>query len=172
MLEKIQARVNHVQEKLEKAGFAPFEINSVVGKLKRGVAGWASYYNNTITFDTDYMSQHEEEMLAETVPHEVVHLYVRKYYPNAKQAHGPEFRRLMRYLGCKGSTYHQMKIAGDERKRKTKTRFIYATPTNKEVLLTTKQHERHQAGLIRGYQVYYAKGGETITYTGKKKTFK
>lgn len=40
---------------------------------------------------------------ANTVIHEIAHLFTFKRYPNAKQGHGPEFRRVCAVLGCSGA---------------------------------------------------------------------
>lgn len=165
---KVEAKVAEVKAKLATLGYADIPLKVKVCKLKGTYAGYATYATLEVAFDTEYLLNFEDEMLNETVPHEVVHHYIKKYYPRAKQAHGPEFRRLMRAIGAIGSTKHAMKLESKTKNRRTKTRYIYITPTSKEIFLTKKQHERHQAGLLIGKVIYYAsKGKEPITFTGR-----
>ena len=81
-----------------------FEINS------KHVAGNANYKKNLIRINPAFLLAHTERVLSRTVPHEIAHLICHKLYPNAKQHHGPEFRKIMKELGCEDSTYHDMRL--------------------------------------------------------------
>jgi len=56
--------------------------------------------------------------LEETIAHEIAHHITRKLYPNAAQAHGPEFRYVMSQIGYKGDTYHTMDVSAAKQKAK------------------------------------------------------
>lgn len=58
------------------------------------------HYSNRITYNPGMFNVMFDHMHSNTVPHEVAHLVVAKLYPNAKQAHGPEFRSVAARLGC------------------------------------------------------------------------
>lgn len=106
---KIQASIDKTQEKLEALGFKSFDISFAVKKhLRKGVAGLAWGGRQHIEISIDYIREHEQRILSRTVPHEVVHLYVSKYYPYAKQSHGKEWKRLMEAIGCEQSAKHDM----------------------------------------------------------------
>lgn len=150
-------------------GLGDIHINLKIHKLPKGVAGRAwynSYYKvGTVEISVEYLDAYPDTILAETVPHEVCHVYQAKYFPRAKQTHGPEFRGLMAAIGCDGKTYHSMYLAGHERKRKTVKRYIYKTVgTGKEVLVTATRHNRMQRGVV-----YTTTRGENLIWTGKVK---
>lgn len=172
---KVQQRVDEITSKLEDLGFAKFFFTfKVTRDLKPRVAGLAKLNKNHIDINEFYLRDHEEEVIGETVPHEICHLYVNKYYPRAKQNHGPEFRRLMQAIGCSGSTYHKMQCPSEVKVRaKTKTRFVYhVAGTKTEVLMTQAQHRKHNAWLEMGLTGYTTKKREPIVFTGEIRKFK
>jgi len=163
-ISEIMQKVEEVQDKLEKIGFPKLSVNVEVGKLGRGIAGSAFYKTKLIVISSDYLKEYPERIIDITVPHEIAHLYTIEYYPRAKQAHGPEWRRICRYLGINGDTYHKMKLEnGPTIKRREKVRFIYVTEvTKKEIKLTKGQHEKVQGG------GKFSCDGEPIKYINKK----
>lgn len=168
MLKKVQNRVTEVQKQLAARGYPLVEIHASVKTLKAGRAGEALPHACAIAISEHYLNEHESQVLYRTVAHEVCHVYVRKYFPRAKQAHGPEFRYLMNSIGVDGSTCHSMQLStGPAIKRKTKTRYMYVTVnTGKSVVLTTQQHKKALAG------VQFTCKGEPIKFTGNTKTWK
>lgn len=85
---------------------------------KSVMAGCAYCSSNRLEFNEILMKQDGFE---NTVVHEIAHLIVKKLFPFAKQAHGPEFRRVMNAVGFEGTTYHKYDIS---EVRKTK-RYEY-----------------------------------------------
>lgn len=162
-LDKVLDMVDQVQTFFERRGLPRFEINCTVTKLNRGCAGQASYQSNTVKISEDFLKAHEEGVIGVTVPHEVCHLYVHKYYPNHKQHHGPEFRRLMNILGLDGDTYHTMKVEGHERRKVTKTRYEYSSSCGKHHKLTKTQHQKMNVG----YRFTCKCCNSPIKFTGK-----
>jgi predicted SprT family Zn-dependent metalloprotease len=162
-LEKVKQRIETTQLKLHAMGYAKFEIPKVeVTKLGKGTSGQAFYYPPTIKISIDYISEFEDQILNRTVPHEVVHHYVKKYHPRAKQAHGPEFRRIMEALGCDSSTKHSMHLKNPP-KGKVCRRFEYQTISTKRILrVTTVMHNK-----IQRNPSAYTSHGEKLVYTGK-----
>jgi predicted SprT family Zn-dependent metalloprotease len=154
---QVISKVAETQSKLEKMGFARFPIDTEIKKLGRGKAGTAHLRTNKISISQDYLKEFPERILNITVPHEVVHHYVAKYYPRAKQYHGREFKGIMRALGLAGDTYHSMILENaPPRQVRTKKRFIYVTErTGVELKLTSQQHNK-------------IKAGRTLTYKGEK----
>ena len=169
MLSGINAKVVEVQAKLAKAGYPKIPIEVLVRDLGPRIAGRALYNNRTIIISEAYFKQFPDTMLNETVPHEVCHQYVAIYFPYAKQAHGPEFRALMRTLGLQGSTYHNMQLKGVKIRRNAVKRYVYLSEITKaQVLLTSQQHTKQQAtGAFRT-----RKGNERLVYAGKVITMK
>lgn len=76
------------------------------------VANWAGKAyrrSHRVEFNLSYFCTHPNwKDLEETVAHELCHVAQYRIYPQAKQAHGPEFRNLMAILGYSGDTYHYM----------------------------------------------------------------
>lgn len=180
----VSEKIAETQNKLAEIGFPRIEIDLSIERLKPGFAGIAycasegfmnadecskkagiKYYTEpTIKISCDYLAECEEEVLNRTVPHEVCHVYVHKYFTRAKQAHGPEFRRLMKALGLDGSTYHKMKLEnGPQRKKNKKLRFVYVRPsTGEKIHVTKKDHEKSQSG-----RYTFSVKGEVIKFTGE-----
>jgi predicted SprT family Zn-dependent metalloprotease len=164
-LEKITLRIEKTQIKLQAMGYDRIEIpNVLVTKLGKGTSGQASYYpTRTIKISVDYIREFEEQILNRTVPHEVVHHYVNKYFPRARQHHGPEFRNIMRALGCDCATKHSMHLSKPQTGGRTVVRHLYKTElTLKLIRLTTGQHKKILMNPNR-----FTAHGEKLIYTGK-----
>lgn len=168
MLNKVLARIVEVQEILESKGFPKFDIKTEIKTLKAGVAGSAYLHKNEIHISKEYLEEFSEEILKDTVAHEVCHLYVTNYKPFAKQHHGKEFRAFMNMLGLDGKTHHAMQLKQPiPDNTRLKTRFVYITNESKKIVhLTPQQHKKALTGII------YKANNEYITYTGKKHQFK
>lgn len=189
-MKAILDRAEEIKEKLKGFGFAEIDIDFRIEVLKRGFAGVAytgesgymyvderrprlgtAYRERPVVkISPDYLKEYREEILHRTVPHEICHCYVHHYYPRAKQAHGPEFRRMMRLLGLDGSTYHSMKLENGPKKRVyTKKRYGYKNPVSGEMYWITKaKHEK----VMKGLATLYAKGGVAVVFTGEVKEVK
>lgn len=85
---------------------------------KSGYAGKAYYYSNKIWLNSAYFLEENKYEIFNTLAHELCHIAQRIVYPKAKQAHGPEFRELMNYLGYDGKTYHYMNVSKAKQKAK------------------------------------------------------
>jgi predicted SprT family Zn-dependent metalloprotease len=173
MLEDVLKKVDEIKAKLAERGYEPFNFTVIVDELKNGRAGQANTYYNQIAISKHYLQEHTERVLNITVPHEVCHLYVRKYAPRAKQAHGREFRYFMNLLGLEGKTYHDMQLkeaAHKNKQRKTKVRWVYESEnTKQQYLLTTTQHNKMQ---VNPRAFYVTKTRESLKFTGTKKEIK
>lgn len=164
--------------KLNNAGYAPVAITVSVDRLRPGVAGMAWPAQRRIVISKDYLHEFPHEVQDETIPHEVCHVYQEVYYPNAKQRHGPEFRRLMNLIGCEGKTRHTMLLSqGPTRRANRKVRFVYHTvDTKREILLTRNQHTRQVNWLnmarkdVMMPSSLYTSKGESLVFSGKTRT--
>lgn len=166
----VLSRIQEVQNQLAEKGFAKFDIEVIIKRINGRIAGQAFLSADRIHISEDYLRDCTDDVIATTVPHEVCHLYVNKYFPRAKQHHGPEFRSLMRSIGCEGSTYHSMKLSHETKNllTKTKTRYVYLTAiTGREVFLTPNQHSHMVKGTRR-----YSYAGEPIAYSNEVRKFK
>jgi len=162
---KVMAKVEEVKDKLEELGYARIDFYATVTRLKPGRSGEANYSYKRIQISSDYLREHEEQVMGRTVPHEVVHMYVHRYFPFAKQAHGPEFRRLMRLIKCDCSTRHDMRlIDGPVKNKYAKARFVYLSEkTSREIFLTPQQHQKMQTWPDR----FTSKNGERLVFANR-----
>ena len=180
MLSVVEKYVQRTVDRLQAAGFAPIQIECAVDRLKPGVAGAAYQLDKRIVISKDYLHEHPYEVQEETIPHEVCHIYQMVYFRFAKQAHGPEFRHLMRLIGCNGSTKHNMVLSkGPTRRTNRKVRYVYVSAvTKREILLTRTKHTQQQnwldfMGTEEGLPAsMFTFRGEALTYTGTIKVIK
>ena len=170
MMQIIQAKIDSVQSILESKGYSKFQFETIIGKLKPGMSGCAVLNSNKILLSIHYLNEFMDNIINDTLPHEICHLYVKRYFPFAKQHHGPEFRFLMNLLGLKGETYHRMQLKeGPVKAKRVKIRYVYvAESENKKVELTQMQHSK----AISGIATYTLKTtGEKLKYTGEIRKF-
>jgi predicted SprT family Zn-dependent metalloprotease len=170
ILEKIKNKADNVLGILQNCGFPKVYFDVELNRLSPGIAGCAQIYRNKIMISIDYLREHFDEIINQTLPHEICHIYVTKYFPNAKQHHGKEFRMLMNYLGLEGKTYHNMVLKDSPNKtRRTKTRYVYvAENSGQKYMLTPMQHNKQ----LTGKSKFVAKGtGEILKYFGETVNF-
>lgn len=165
-IREINKKVDEVQNKLAFYGLPKIQLTIEIADIGDRAAGQAFIGKNNIKISSKYLKEFPDHVMNVTVAHEVVHLYVFKYFPRAKQAHGPEFRRVMRLLGLAGDTYHKMKLSDAKpRQKRTKVRFLYVTEkTNQVVGLTPGQHKKVIAGIGE-----FRYKGEKLKFTNEKK---
>jgi len=162
-MQMIKLKIASVQTQLKQLGFEPFPIYAELADLSKGCAGMAHVLTSRIQISNSYYnSEHKSEVIDRTVPHEVVHLYVSKYFPQHKIGHGKEFKQLMRDLGCDTSTFHNMALPEMVRRKNKVARFVYSTGAGVEANLTRPQHIKALAGTSFSLQ------GEKLTFTGKE----
>lgn len=169
----IDAKIKETQKLLADRGFAKIDVTFKIAKLRKGVAGTAYPSNKHVDISEDYLNLNKEQVLNTTVPHEICHIYVAKYFPYAKQAHGPQFRHLMQLLGLEGHTYHSMGLpAGQTHKVKTVKRYVYENDKGDVCGLTAQKHKAWQNYFCTTGKSLYTKNGLAIRYTGKIKEYK
>jgi SprT protein len=64
-----------------------------------------------IRYNADLMARHEEEFLAQTVPHEVAHYLAYLRHGRAIRPHGPQWQTLMRGLGADPRRCHDFDVS-------------------------------------------------------------
>ncbi len=83
------------------------------------VSGYAYPLKNLVMFNLA-VARINSDKFHETVIHEIAHLVTEKVFPKAKQAHGPEFKRVDLILGGRGKRCSE-NYAIPERTKKRKT---------------------------------------------------
>ena len=130
---------------------------------KGAVAGKAYYSAHKVEYNEILAKENGKDFMT-TVVHEIAHLVTYKVFPNAKQAHGPEFKHVMKSLGHDPRTYHSYDTSSVKRKV-TKTRYIYTCSCeNKTHELTRQKHEKAEILICRICKF-------KIQFTGEVKKF-
>lgn len=136
--------------------------NVSVGFFSKGTAAGLAYTNGRVEFNEVLMERHPEEFDT-TIIHEVAHIVTFKVFPNAKQNHGPEFKRVMRMLGADNPTRcHSYDVSGLKRYNTVK-RFEYVCEAGCVHSLTIHRHKTIESGKVR---CRCAKHGTYIKFTG------
>jgi predicted SprT family Zn-dependent metalloprotease len=114
----------------------------------KGATAGRAWGDGTLEFNT-ILAQRAGAEFKRTVYHEVAHLVVREVFPYAKQAHGPEFKFVMRSLGHDPSTYHKYDVSGLKRTyNKNPTKYIYVCNCG-EHEVSPILHSRMSRGQLR-----------------------
>lgn len=111
-----------------------------------------------------------DHILNNTIPHELAHIVQKVLYPRAKQAHGPEWKRIMRHVfNVEPSTYHSMDVAGLYEsgviRTRKKNRHVYTCECT-EHLITKQRHNK----VLNGHRYSCRQCRTRIVDTGKTKT--
>lgn len=136
---------------------------------KTRYAGKAWFMEHKVEFN-EILAIENPDTFATTIAHELAHLITHQLYPNAKQAHGPEFRHVMETLGYDGRTYHSYDVSSVSTKR-VKSRFVYECLTCVKTYEVAKPtHTKMQASVINDTVVgWKCKCGSHIKFTGEEK---
>jgi len=143
---KIFAMLEKIDEATGRYLIFPEITYDIPKKVTTAGTAWA--FSNRINLNPVFLNHYKEEFINSTVIHEFAHLVVAAIFPNAKQAHGPEFRRVMTLLGGPTSTYHNFDssiVAPYEAKssRRKYRKFEYTCECNKKFVLTSIKHNKH-----------------------------
>ncbi len=111
-------------------------------------SGQANLKTWAIKLNSILLMENLEEMINDTVPHEVAHLAVHAVYPNRRVVHGPEWATMMILFGLEPTRCHNYDTTNSSRKRRAWT-YICACEhergKNKTHLLGAKRHRKQQA---------------------------
>jgi len=109
--------------------------------LSAGQAVWRRRLPPLLRFNLDIATRHSDDFLEHTVAHEVAHLITAACHGRTRP-HGPEWRKVMHYLGiddpCRCHTY-----ALDESRIRRQRRWSYSCACSRHELSTTR-HNRIQ----------------------------
>ena len=98
-----------------------------------------------IRINVEAYSLRPQEMLEDTVPHEVAHL-VCNILGNDR-GHGANWKRVCKELGGTGETHHDMKLTPARRQKK----FLYRNDDGIEVHFKQGRHSNLQLGKVKAY---------------------
>jgi SprT protein len=152
---QVESEISRCRKVLVEYGYDLPDIQTFYYKNSR-VAG-ESQGINRIHINSDLLNSHTEEMVKDTVPHELAHCLVHQYSPGAKP-HGPEWQRFMRLLGCEPVRCHEMEQPHLPRKRQK--RHAYECACRIHMLTTAKHHNI----ILKGHGRHCTRCKTILTY--------
>jgi len=95
-----------------------------------------------IRINAALLASHPDDILAETVPHEVAHVAVHRIHGHGARPHGPEWKALMTAFGVAPEPCHTLPTEPARRLR----HFRYACGCDEPAWLTSIRHKRARRG--------------------------
>lgn len=89
----------------------PFRMPTLGYSLKGKTAGTANYRSWVIQLNAVLLRENPEEMVYDTLVHELAHLLTVALHGSEASAHGPEWKAVMRSLGVEPSRTHSMDVS-------------------------------------------------------------
>lgn len=112
----------------------------------KSTAGYAWKHGRLVEFNLDFAERNPDTFF-ETVIHEVAHLFTFVLFPRAKQAHGPEFKRVDTLLGGRGKRGNNYCTEGVYTKRVTqKFKYSCACVGVGNHIIALNTHKKMQLG--------------------------
>jgi len=120
-------------DKLEEKFGTELDFPKIEFDIKGQVAGYAYYRQNKIRLNPKAFELEPEDMMEDTVPHELAHLYARKHFGRGIKPHGREWKTIMRALGVEPKRCHSYALP---KARKHKTHTVHCEKCGKAFELT------------------------------------
>lgn len=139
--ERVEAKVAESLAILASKGYGahPPEVRY---DLKGHTAGMANADYIRLNLQLLSNPAYTEDMINNTIPHEVAHVVVRQTWPRA-QGHGNEWKRMMYYLGLKAERCHQYETVAARKKARPYTYYCKCAEPHK---VTATLHRRMKQG--------------------------
>jgi len=114
-------------------------------KLKGRTAGKASYQKWTIKINLVLLKENWDDMINQTLPHEIAHLVAWHVYGQCIKPHGREWKSIMRAFGKKPSRCHALDTTNSAVRTMARV-FTYKCICDISHDLTIIRHRRQQSG--------------------------
>jgi len=95
-----------------------------------------------LRFNREAIEKHWDQMVKETIPHEVAHLVAYAHPELGASKHNARWAQIDRSLGGNGSRTHSMELTPGRRT----TRHIYRMSNGEEIKIGPKYHNKLQSG--------------------------
>lgn len=102
---------------------SPLPMPTILMTLRGTTAGTANYSKLELKYHPVLMSENEAEFVAETIPHEVSHLFQRHIYGQGVKSHGQEWKAIMRRFGIDPRRTHSYSV--DTIRQRTHPHLVY-----------------------------------------------
>jgi SprT protein len=149
MQAEVEAAITKALDIFQKHFNRSFIRPTVEYDLQGHTAGIAN--SKRIRLNIEVLYDHREDMLTQTIPHEVAHVVQRQLYPKSK-SHGLEWRSLMHILGIPANRTHSYETT-PARVRKREYTYICDCQVH---MVTKTLHNRMQNG--QTYTCRHCKG--------------
>lgn len=137
------------------------KIPEVRFNTKGKTAGWACWNGGRPYIDINpiLLNENVEEVVNQTVPHEVAHIVVNEVYENARvrdswtnrrqiAPHGHEWQQVMRLFGKEPHRCHQMDTSTIQKLRSRGNRFVYKCNCMEHEVSITRHNRVSFKGMI------------------------
>lgn len=108
------------------------------GQARSETINGKKHYTIRVNNDLLY-GEHLEEMLRQTIPHEVAHIFVYQVWPGVS-GHGGEWRSVMRQLGLDPKRTHRYKVQKARNREKMSRQFIFTCDCQEHKLTKIRYH--------------------------------
>ena len=113
----------------------------IVDYMLRGkTGGTANYGQNRISLNSILLNENLDHFIRQTVGHELAHLIAHFVYPNLRQAHGAEWKQVMRFIGLTADRCHSYDTENAAVRQKQK--FQYKCGCRNEIVLSSVRHNK------------------------------
>jgi SprT protein len=148
-----------LQEKLS----VTLELPTIIFRQLGRRAGCATYSKNKIELNSDFFNNgHADDMINQTLPHEIAHLVASVKYGEMGRGHGYWWKHVMGLLGLTPNRCHCYSM--ENVKTKNPPKFVYRCGCRSEIFFTKIRHNRHQSG-----RHYFCKMcGKQLQFVGMK----
>jgi len=106
-----------------------FEVPRVRYDIRGTTAGQARAYQWAVRFNPVLLQENFEDMIEQTVPHEVAHLVARKKTPYRIKPHGHEWKQIMRDFGKSATRCHDYDTSNARAWRRNVSRSSVMAPS-------------------------------------------
>jgi SprT protein len=162
LMNELLACVERCYELAEERLGRSFARPAVALDLRGQRAGVAYLNRNLLRFNAQMYSEHGEEFLRETVPHEVAHLLAHALHGSRIRPHGAEWQRLMTGLfGLPAKRCHDYPVVHARRR----TSYLYKCACPVPVPFTAQRH----AWVGKGRRYQCLRCGTLLHFTGHRR---
>jgi len=147
---EIDTRVKNVilltASKIEYIYGRSMDLPQVKYDLRGRTAGYA-VGGHTIRLNLEILNdpRYIEDMINQTIPHEVTHIACKQFWPNERVAHGWKWQSMMVRIGLTPDRCHQYET---KKARQTK-KYRYTCGCSRPLMLGATRHNRMQNGKSR-----------------------
>jgi SprT protein len=103
---RVNNKISDCINKLEEKFGTKLRFPTIGFDIRGQVAGYAYWSKNKIRLNLKAFELEPEDMIENTVPHELAHLYARRHFGHRIKPHGNEWKTVMRALGIEAKRCH------------------------------------------------------------------